>query len=45
MGEETSGTVVLVVATVALLDAEITTLGQSVNTKDTHVMTCTGICY
>ena len=43
MGEETLGTVVLMVGTVALLDAEITTLGQSVNPKDTHVMTCIGI--
>ena len=41
VGEETLGTVVLVVA---LLDAEIT-LGQSVNTKDIHVTTCISICY
>ena len=45
MGEETLGTVVLVVGTVALLDAEITTLGQSVNTKDIHITTRIRICY
>ena len=41
VGEETLGTVVLVVA---LLDAEIT-LGQSVNTKDIHITTRICICY
>ena len=45
VGEETLGTVVLVVGTVALLDAEITTFGQSVNTKDIHITTRIGIRY
>ena len=43
MGEKTTiGGVV--VAGVVLLEVGVT-LGQSVNTKDIHVMTCTGICY